>query len=427
MRFLKGLGIWFLFLVAFVLVFSFILPAGEDGKVHVSGILFYIMMVVPVVFGVVFSKNKSTTHIQNDFGATQGSMIVIMRKRQFAGCAVSHKVYFDGDMIGKIQSGGKLVINNVRGPGVHSILITGIFKQRDLLNVIVSSAQKALYVFDEMDWKKSNIKLSVIKDEEPKKVASIAFDGIRFSEPIENLQSDARTVPFVDAQGKEEEEKYEIQFVEKPTATIEKTISTPVLTHVSVPVKERDPMEIIRIMERRFEEQYQFAYKHLFNLHDCQKMYEQTMKEFDSIELPLMAQMRFEQLCTEYKEKFNITNPFVVVDSMDGHTFEEWCAELLRKNGFVDVEVTPGSGDQGVDVIAVKEGVRYAIQCKCYSSDLSNKPVQEVHTGKSIYKCQVGVVMTNRHFTPGAKEAAEATGVLLWDRDKLEELISGKT
>lgn len=25
--------------------------------------------------------------------------------------------------------------------------------------------------------------------------------------------------------------------------------------------------------------------------------------------------------------------------------------------------------------------------------------------------------MTNRHFTKGAKEAAEATGVLLWDRD----------
>lgn len=192
----------------------------------------------------------------------------------------------------------------------------------------------------------------------------------------------------------------------------------------SVPVKARDPLEVIRLMERRFEEQYQFAYKHLFNLHDCQKMYEQTVKEFDSIELPLAAQMRFEQLCAEYKEKFNITNPFVVVDAMDGHTFEQWCAELLRKNGFVNVEVTAGSGDQGVDVIAVKDGVRYAIQCKCYSSDLSNKPVQEVHTGKSIYRCQVGVVMTNRHFTLGAKEAAEATGVLLWDRDKLEELIA---
>lgn len=110
-------------------------------------------------------------------------------------------------------------------------------------------------------------------------------------------------------------------------------------------------------------------------------------------------------------------------DGMDGHDFEYWCAELLKKNGFIDVEVTKGSGDQGVDVLAVKDGIRYAIQCKCYSSDLGNKPVQEVHAGKAMYRCQVGVVMTNRHFTAGAKELAEATGVLLWDRDKLEEML----
>ncbi len=110
-------------------------------------------------------------------------------------------------------------------------------------------------------------------------------------------------------------------------------------------------------------------------------------------------------------------------DNMEGHDFEYWCADLLRKNGFVDVEVTPGSGDQGVDVLAKKDGIKYAIQCKCYSSDLGNKPVQEVNTGKAIYHCQVGAVMTNRYFTASAKEAAEATGTLLWDRDALESML----
>lgn len=111
------------------------------------------------------------------------------------------------------------------------------------------------------------------------------------------------------------------------------------------------------------------------------------------------------------------------VDGMDGHTFEHWCAELLKKNGFVNVEVTQGSGDQGVDILAVKDGIKYAIQCKCYSSDLGNKPVQEVNTGRAIYHCQIGAVMTNRYFTAGGKEAAEATGILLWDRDNLEEML----
>lgn len=89
------------------------------------------------------------------------------------------------------------------------------------------------------------------------------------------------------------------------------------------------------------------------------------------------------------------------IDSMEGHQFEYWCTELLKKNGFLNVEITPGSNDQGVDITATKDGIRYAIQCKCYSTDLGNTLVQEVHTGKSIYHCQVGVVMTNRYFTAG--------------------------
>lgn len=112
------------------------------------------------------------------------------------------------------------------------------------------------------------------------------------------------------------------------------------------------------------------------------------------------------------------------IDTMEGHEFEHFTADLLRRIGYQNVEVTRGSGDQGVDVLAEKDGVRYAIQCKCYSSDLGNTPVQEVNTGKTIYRCHVGVVITNRYFTIGAKEAAEATGVLLWDRDKLEEMLS---
>ena len=110
-------------------------------------------------------------------------------------------------------------------------------------------------------------------------------------------------------------------------------------------------------------------------------------------------------------------------DGMEGHEFENYCADLLRKNGFINVSVTPGSGDQGVDVIAEKEGVRYAVQCKCYSSALGNTPVQEVCAGKSMYNCHVGVVMTNNYFTAGAKQLAEKNGILLWDRDKLQQMI----
>ena len=111
------------------------------------------------------------------------------------------------------------------------------------------------------------------------------------------------------------------------------------------------------------------------------------------------------------------------IDGMDGHLFEHWCADLLLGNGFCDVKVTPGSNDQGVDILAKKDGVTYAIQCKRYSSDLGNTPVQEVAAGRAIYGCHVAVVMTNQHFTSSAKVAASATNVLLWDRDRLTQMI----
>lgn len=111
-------------------------------------------------------------------------------------------------------------------------------------------------------------------------------------------------------------------------------------------------------------------------------------------------------------------------DEMEGHEFEYFCAQLLRQNHFEDVEVTKGSGDQGIDILAQKDGIKYGIQCKCYTSDIGNKAVQEAFSGKTFYGCHVAAVLTNRYFTKSARELAESNGVLLWDRDKLNSLIS---
>ena len=110
-------------------------------------------------------------------------------------------------------------------------------------------------------------------------------------------------------------------------------------------------------------------------------------------------------------------------DSMSGTQFEFFCADILRKNGFINVEVTQGSGDHGIDIIAEKDDISYAIQCKCYSSNIGNSAVQQAHTGKSLYKKDIAAVLTNRYFTQQAKDEAQQLGVKLWDRDKLNEFI----
>lgn len=110
-------------------------------------------------------------------------------------------------------------------------------------------------------------------------------------------------------------------------------------------------------------------------------------------------------------------------DTMDGHDFEMFCADILSRNGYSKVIVTKGSGDQGLDIIAEQNGVKYGIQCKCYAGAVGNQAVMEAYSGKAFYGCNVAVVLSNRTYTKAAIELAERNGVVLWDRRKLEKLI----
>lgn len=110
-------------------------------------------------------------------------------------------------------------------------------------------------------------------------------------------------------------------------------------------------------------------------------------------------------------------------EEMEGHEFEYFCAELLEKRGFVDVEVTKGSGDYGVDILAEKDGVTYAIQCKRYEHPVGVKAVQEAYAGRDYYDRMVGAVLTNQYFTTPAVEAARKLKILLWDGGYLESMM----
>lgn len=112
------------------------------------------------------------------------------------------------------------------------------------------------------------------------------------------------------------------------------------------------------------------------------------------------------------------------IDEMEGHDFEYFCAELLEKSGFIDVEVTRASGDYGVDILAEKEGVTYAIQCKRYAAPVGVEAVQQVYAGRDYYDRMVGAVMTNQYFTASAVDAAKRLKILLWDRGYLDSMMS---
>jgi restriction system protein len=110
------------------------------------------------------------------------------------------------------------------------------------------------------------------------------------------------------------------------------------------------------------------------------------------------------------------------MDEMEGHDFEYYCADLLKNNGFLEVEVTKGSGDFGADILAERDGITYAFQCKCYDKPIGVKAIQEIYAGRDYYDRMVGGVMTNQYFTQPAVELATKLNILLWDRGYLDNM-----
>ena len=108
---------------------------------------------------------------------------------------------------------------------------------------------------------------------------------------------------------------------------------------------------------------------------------------------------------------------------LTGEEFEQYVAQVLRDNGFRDVELTRASGDQGVDILAVRGGRRYAIQCKNYAGAVGNAAVQEAYAGAQFYGCEAAAVVCPGEFTRAARELAQSTGVRLWDGEQLTRMM----
>lgn len=112
-----------------------------------------------------------------------------------------------------------------------------------------------------------------------------------------------------------------------------------------------------------------------------------------------------------------------IIDSMEGHRFESFCAALLENNGYRDVTVTRGSGDYGIDITARYRNKIYGIQCKRYANKVGIHAVRDALGGYDYYNCDIVAVLTNNTFTPQAVKQANISGVRLWDRKSLIELV----
>lgn len=122
----------------------------------------------------------------------------------------------------------------------------------------------------------------------------------------------------------------------------------------------------------------------------------------------------------------------VLVDEVTFDAFERLARRVLREAGFTDVEVTPPTGDKGIDGTAVLtinglSAFRVAFQCKKYKESIrvTSKEIRDFR-GAMVGRADRGIFITTATFTRGAVEEAARVGATLIDLmngDKLLEKL----
>ena len=121
--------------------------------------------------------------------------------------------------------------------------------------------------------------------------------------------------------------------------------------------------------------------------------------------------------------KFGINRvSFNEIDQMTGLEFERYLVVLLRNHGFRSIRLTE-KYDYGIDIIAMKDGIKWGIQAKRYTGLVDVDAVRQVVTALAKYRCQRSMVITNSYYTEVAKEMARCNKCILIDRDKLKHWV----
>ena len=105
--------------------------------------------------------------------------------------------------------------------------------------------------------------------------------------------------------------------------------------------------------------------------------------------------------------------------------FEFLAGEYLKKEGF-EVEVTQGVADWGVDVFAVKNGLKYAVQVKMYGdckTKINRRMMMELYGVMRYFDCQGAMMIYNSQIMPDAVKVSKKLDIQLVyiDQHQLDE------
>lgn len=98
---------------------------------------------------------------------------------------------------------------------------------------------------------------------------------------------------------------------------------------------------------------------------------------------------------------------------MTPRQFEELVCDYYSKQGY-KAEITPLSGDYGIDVFATKGKEKLAIQAKMYGNStrkINRQCVMELHGAKDYFDCTKAIIATDGIFLKNAVQVAEKLNI----------------
>ena len=130
---------------------------------------------------------------------------------------------------------------------------------------------------------------------------------------------------------------------------------------------------------------------------------------------------------TQLSKGENTANPVEkLVEYVDGYTFEHFIADLWERQGW-NAQVTNGSGDEGVDVVAIRNEpyeLVSNIQVKHYTDTVISRPDIQQYSGlQQLMDVDTVAVVTSSSFSSPAEDWAAKTNVKLIDGDDLKRII----
>ena len=78
-------------------------------------------------------------------------------------------------------------------------------------------------------------------------------------------------------------------------------------------------------------------------------------------------------------------------------SYEFYAAKYLNDLGYT-TDVTNAVGDWGVDIFALKDGIKYAVQVKMYGvskTKISRKDIMELYGAMEYFDCQADILIYN--------------------------------